>query len=262
MASLSIPAGFVEQRVGNTLWWVKAGWEGRLLAATFSQDHLSVRQAASRKPQAASVIRAGRGAVQRVELNPGETLIIRPYRRGGVVRHVIHDLYWDRPFRPLAELSCTEEARQRGVPTVEVLGARVEWRLGPLYRGLFVTREAAGFHNLWDWLQITPSGAVRRATLSAVAQAIAAMHHAGIAHADLNPTNILVCTESDQPQALLLDFDRARLFPGPVPSALQEANLRRLQRYCGKYDVLGARLSPSEFEQFRREHYAALALKQ
>jgi 3-deoxy-D-manno-octulosonic acid kinase len=151
-----------------------------------------------------------------------------------------------------------EEAQRRGVPTIKVLGARVEWILGPLYRGLLVTREATGFHNLWNWLHTTSTAAVRRATLSAVAQAIAIMHEAGIAHADLNPANILVCSESNPPQALIIDFDRARLLAGPVPSHLREANLSRFRRFFSKYDGLMERMSRADFEYFRQTYRATL----
>jgi 3-deoxy-D-manno-octulosonic acid kinase len=147
------------------------------------------------------------------------------------------------------------------VPTVEVLGARVEWTARVLYRGLLITRQAVGFHNLWDWLQTPSAVDLRRSILGAVAQTIATMHRAGIAHADLNPTNILVCSDYDPPQALLIDFDRARRFPGPVPAYLRESNLRRFRRFFNKNDILGEWLTPTEFEYFRQAYEVALPLK-
>ncbi len=268
MATVTLPAGFVEQRRGKTLWWLKAGWEDRLLAMIPPHVQEPVQQSAFCNPQSAIPnpqspirIRAGRGSVQRIETGSHGVIIVRPYRRGGFVRHFIHDLYWDRPLRPFVELCCTEEAWRRGVPTVEVLGARVEWTMGPLYRGLLVTREATGFHNLWSWLQTAPAADHRRAILRVVAQAVATMHQAGIAHADLNPTNILVYPNSDPPQALIIDFDRARLFSGPVPPHLRESNLRRFQRFFANYDVLAKWLPPAEFEHFLQESRTTLPLK-
>ena len=251
MATVALPAGFVEQRTGKTLWWLKAGWEDRLLEMIPPHVQEPVQQSPI-------LIRAGRGTVQRIEVGSQETIIVRPYRRGGFVRHFVHDLYWDRPLRPFAELCCTEEARRRGVPTVDVLGAQVEWTMRLLYRGLLVTREATGFDNLWDWLQTAPAADLRRATLSVVAQAIATMHQAGIAHADLNPTNILVYPDSDPPQALIIDFDRARLFSGPVPSHLRESNLRRFQRFFANCDALQEWLPPADFEHFQQVYHTAL----
>ena len=259
MATLPLPAGFVEQRTGNTLWWVKADWAPVLRDAVVRSSHdLTSPDVGRRTPDATTSLSGGRGTVQRIEVDSQGAIIVRPYRRGGFVRHFVHDLYWDRPLRPFAELCCIEEARRHGVPTVEVLGAQVEWTIGPLYRGLLVTREATGFHELWTWLQTRPAADLRRAILSAVAQAIATMHQAGIAHADLNPTNILVYPDRDPPQALIIDFDRARLFSGPLPLRLRESNLRRLQRFFANYDVLAEWLPPGEFEHFRQVYRTIL----
>lgn len=258
MFTLPPPAGFVEQHRGKILWWLKAGWES--LLPDLVPPNLS-KQSAIRNSQSAIFMRGGRGTIHRIELRTQGALIVRPYRRGGFVRHVTRDLYWDYPPRPFVELHCTEEARRRGVPTVEVLGARVERTSAGLYRGWLVTREATGFQDLWSWLQTEESVDLRQQTLSVVAQSIARMHNAGIAHADLNPTNILVCADSESPQALLLDFDRARLFSGPVPTTISESNFRRFRRFFGKYEVLEERMTPTEFEHFRQAYDVARALK-
>jgi len=254
MARLSPPAGFLEQRRGTVLWWLKVGWESLL-------PDLVPQALAAQSPHSSLVVPGGRGTIHRIELEAQGTLIVRPYRRGGFVRHFIRDVYWDHPPRPFSELCCTEEARERRVPTVEVLGAQVEWRLGVLYRGLLVTREAVDFHNLWNWLHTAPTADLRRATLSAVAHAIATMHQAGIAHADLNPTNILVSPDNDPSRALIIDFDRARLFSGPVPPCLREANLCRFRRFFSKYEVHQQWFSVAELEYFQQTYEAAIALK-
>jgi 3-deoxy-D-manno-octulosonic acid kinase len=191
-------------------------------------------------------LRWGRGHVWRVQTHTQGTVIVRHYCRGGFVRHFLNDLYWDRPPRPLMELVSTETARQRGVPTIEVLGARVRWTTGGLYRGLFVSREAEGFHNLWEWLQRRPTGPTRTATLTAVARTIKAMHDAGVAHADLNLTNILVQPSPTSPVILLLDFDRAQVLSGPVARSHRERALRRLQRSLRKLNPAGSLYSAAD----------------
>ncbi len=265
MTTLSPPAGFVEQRRGKILWWLKAGWESllpSLVPAYLSkQSAIANSQFSISNPQSAIAIKSGRGPIYRIRLEAQRILIVRPYRRGGFIRHLTRNLYWDYPPRPFVELSCTEEVQRRGVPTVEVLGARVEWALAGFYRGLLVTREATGFQDLWSWLQTNESVDLRRQLLTVVAQVIAHMHNAGIAHADLNPTNILVCTDSESPQTLLLDFDRARLFSDPVPPHIGESNLRRFQRFFDKYNVLEEWMTPAEFEHFRQAYEATGALK-
>ncbi len=249
MIACTVPAGFVEQRSPQRTWWVKAGWEEAIPA------HLGCSPAVISNPQPVTNLGGGRGGVQRVVLNERGTAIVRPYRRGGAVRHFVYDLYWHRPPRPLLELICTETARQRGVPTVEVLGAGVEWLTCGLYRGSFVTREAEGFVNLWEWLRSKPTSAGREAVITAVARAIASMHEAGIAHADLNLTNILVRIATDSPAVLLIDFDKARVFPNQLPSRQLERNLRRLQRSLNKLDPGGFLSSPLDLRIFCRAYH-------
>jgi 3-deoxy-D-manno-octulosonic acid kinase len=144
----------------------------------------------------------------------------------------------------------TETARQRGVSTVEVVGARVEWITGGLYRGTLITREAEGYQNLWEWLLTRPTGAKRERVMAAVARAIACMHDAGIAHADLNLTNVLVRADGDAPQVLLIDFDRARVFSDPLSQRWRERNLHRLRRSLDKLDSTGQFFSPTDVELF------------
>ena len=247
MARLPLPLGFVEQAHQQETWWLKAGYESLVPAA--------IRQLAEAQQQSTmdgdssriiTSLRWGRGSVWRVQTDTRETLIVRAYRRGGFVRHFLSDLYWDRPPRPLAEVVATETARQRGVPTIEVLGAYVHWMNNGLYRGLFISRDAEGFHNLWEWLQMRPTGPTRIATLTAVARAIATMHEAGIAHADLNLTNILVQPGSTSPQILLLDFDRAQVLSDPVPRPQRERTLCRLQRSFRKLNPDGTLYSADD----------------
>ena len=256
MTAWTVPAGFVEQRSHNQTWWVKAGWEG-----TVQEALAQVAQSAFRIPLRpgsstghAFYTGGGRGPVQQVELAERGTAIVRHYHRGGLVRHFVRDLYWDRPPRPLAELICTETARQRGAPTVAVLGAGVQWVTACLYRGMLITQEAEGFVTLWEWLRTRPAGTAREAVVVAVARAIAQLHEVGIVHADLNLTNILVRVAVDTPAVLLIDFDRARVFPGPLARHWRERNLRRLRRSLDKLDPAGQLFSPTDLEIFCRAY--------
>jgi hypothetical protein len=254
MTSVLIPPGFIEQRGPKRTWWIKASWEGLLqeilpqASNTTTLLPMEPSQSAIRNPQ--SAMQGGRGAVQRVPLEKQGAAIVRRYRRGGFIRHFVRDLYWDRPPRPFAELIYTETARQRGIPTVEVLAAGVEWVGVGLYRGMFITREAEGFINLWEWLRSQIAGAGRPTVIEAIARAIARLHRAGIAHADLNLTNILVRTGTNAAEVLLIDFDRARVFPGPLPHHRRERNLRRLRRSLDKLDPKGQLVSPEDRELF------------
>jgi len=76
------------------------------------------------------------------------------------------------------------------------------------------------------------------------------MHNAEIVHADLNLANILVQITTDSPAVLLIDFDRAHIFPGSLPPRRRERNLRRLHRSLNKLDPSGLLSSPTDLEIF------------
>ncbi|MBI3249252.1 MAG: hypothetical protein HYZ50_22355 [Deltaproteobacteria bacterium] len=197
----------------------------------------------------------GRGIVGRVPLEDGTHAIVRQYRRGGFVRHFVHDLYWGRPFRPLTELVCTETARRQGVPTIEALAAGVTKLGGGFYRGVFISREAVGYLNLWEWLQQRPGPPGREAVLTAVAQAIRQMHDAGIFHADLNLTNILVGPDATRSEARIIDFDRGYVYQKPLSQSLREKNLQRFHRSLHKLDPQRMFAIPADVEAFCRGYW-------
>ena len=224
--SLTPPSGFAEHETTACSWWLRDGQEAALLKA------LEVIKAGR-----ADCLQGGRGIIQRVPFDAQGPAIVRRYQRGGLVRHFVRDRYWDRPPRPLVELCTAVIARERGVPTVEVLGAGVEWRSFGLYRGTLITREAQGFLNWREWLQTNPPVEERQAVTEKILQTINTMHESGISHADLNLTNVLVRNDSDHYEVLIIDFDRARIFPAPLPSSQRKRNLARLRRSITKFDT-------------------------
>lgn len=247
MKSTLVPLGFVTVHSPGQVWWIKREWE------PFFSTELTPFRGAS---PTATVLRppGGRGDLYRLALEDGGYAIARCYHRGGLIRHFTHDLYWERPFRPLAELIATEIARQRGIPTVEVLAAGVEYVAFGLYRGWFISREAERFINLWEWLRSKPAGLVRQHSIEIVSQVVARLHSVGIYHADLNLTNILVMPQTPQPQVLIIDFDRARVFAGPLSSRQRKKNLRRLQRSLRKLDPQEQFFSSADLEIFREAY--------
>ena len=236
---LTPPSGFSEQKTDTHTWWLKDGLLAEILKAL---EHL--------EDGSAECQRGGRGTVQRVTLGDQGNAIIRSYKRGGFVRHFVHDLYWDHPPRPFVELICTETAHERGVPTVGVLGAGVERVAFGLYRGTLITREAEGFLNWLDWLKAEPPAEERQLVTEKIVQAITHMHAARIYHADLNLTNILVRLESGQPETLIIDFDRARIFTSALPPSRRKRNLARLLRSMKKLDPDGRFLPFAERNVF------------
>ena len=236
---LTSPNGFIEYKTKTRTWWLKDGQEDTLLNALEGI-----------KDGRADRLQGGRGTIHRVPFDRHSLAIVRRYQRGGFVRHFIRDLYWDRPPRPFAELRSTVTAHERGVPTVEVLGAGVEWTSFGLYRGTLITREAQGFLNWREWLHTRPPAEKRQLVTEKILQTINTMHATGLYHADLNLTNILVRTDSGRPEVLIIDFDRARLFLTALPSSYRKRTLARLRRSLAKLDAEGQLLPLVEQRAF------------
>jgi 3-deoxy-D-manno-octulosonic acid kinase len=205
-------------------------------------------------PAGAERLGTGRGAAYRIVLPGGLRAVVRLYRRGGLVARLVRETYLGLRPRPLRELAVTAEARRRGVAAAEVLAARVAGRL--VYRGALVTAEVPAAATLYEAFRAAPDAAARRALASAAGRAVAVLHHAGVFHADLNLTNILVRPGPSGPDVALLDFDRARLRGRPLASRARRRNLRRLRRSLAKLDPAGAFAGAEETRAFRAAYAA------
>jgi serine/threonine protein kinase len=193
----------------------------------------------------------GRSKLRSVAIAAGENALVREYRRGGMVRYLTPDLFFTWPPRPFVELCITEAARRRGVPTLEVLGACVERRRGPFYRGWLATRQLAGSEDLWAVLN---GGAFskeeKKELIASAALAIRKMHRQGILHADLNLKNILVRREQTGIQCYVIDLDKAKLYSQGLSVRQANQNLRRLLRSVSKLDPGRERLTLQDWELF------------
>ena len=138
----------------------------------------------------------GRGGLLRV----GD-MVLRPYRRGGFLRHFNHRTYHSH-LRFAAEHAVHRGLWDSGFPTVEPLG--YAWRpTGLGVEGVLITRftEAEAWPRRWD-LSAERSEAIR--------QAIGSLCEWGLWTPDLNATNVLFPPGGG---ALFLDWDRARFEP-------------------------------------------------
>ena len=134
----------------------------------------------------------GRGGVLRAGV-----VVLRPYRRGGLVRHLNERIYAS-PERFRREFQVHRALWAAGLPTVEPLGWACRRRLWG-WEGVYLTRWAEGvpWPRAWD-----RSGEV----LPALRLLLEALCAWGLRAPDLNATNIMV-----QPSGaiLALDWDRA-----------------------------------------------------
>jgi tRNA A-37 threonylcarbamoyl transferase component Bud32 len=171
-----------------------------------------------------------------------ENMVIRKYRRGGLLRFILPDAYWGghRPFR---ELCVTAEALQSGIPTVSVLAAVTEQVAGPIYRGYLISRELPSSRDLPDVLKslaMSPAQewfTKKRAILTQVAQAVSSMHDRGFYHGDLNLKNILLATHPED-TVYILDWDKS-WYKEKLSQAERSRNVLRFCRSMAKLKEKG-----------------------
>lgn len=153
----------------------------------------------------------GRGGVQRL----GE-VVLRPYRRGGLVRHLNERLYAS-PARFAQEFAVHRALWLAGFPTVEPLGygwKRRAWG----FEGCFLTR----FTDCEPWPRAWTPAAVP--PLLDLVRALCAW---GLHAPDLNATNVMIAPDG---QVLLLDWDRTAWKEGDLFPRYRARLLRSLAK--------------------------------
>lgn len=214
---MALPAGWVRCPVPAGALCVPA----RLAAAA---------QAEWFDPQRPGAIAVGEGGRQAAWFVQGDhgAAVLRHYRRGGLRARLGRNAYFwlgESRVRAWAEVRVLTHLRAAGLQAPEPLAAAY-WRTGLFYRNAILIARIPGARAL--------AGLLDQADPDTVAQAILAMHDAGVWHADLNAYNILF---DRQGQVWLIDFDRAR--QGVVSPGQRRKNLLRLRRSLVK--VAGAR---------------------
>ncbi len=192
----------------------------------------------------------GRAPHPVVALPDGEAAVVRTFRRGGAMRHLNGGRYF-LGHRAFAEMRAAEAARRGGVRTPLPLAATERGaRLG--YTAHFATLWVPDARDLAARLA-DPGDRMR--LLAEAGRQVGRMHLAGVAHPDLNLRNLLV----RHADVHLLDFDRARVYPGPVPGCQRERDLLRLARSARK---LQAPVGPEGWAAFREGYGAGWPLRE
>jgi tRNA A-37 threonylcarbamoyl transferase component Bud32 len=248
----AVPLGFKK---------VADGRGGLMVVREDMAAHLTIEECTKPSAIAATpVALEGRGKLRSVSLGGGDTALIRPYRHGGLLRHLTRRVYVTWPPRPFRELAITEEVRRRGIPTVEVYAACVKRIWGPFYHGWLVTRKLPEGEDLWTAIQgdfAREAGTEK--LLKAVATSLRGLHREGVYHPDLNLKNILVRRESNEVRGYIIDLDRATLFLGEVPRTMVQRNLDRFLRSACKLDPKREFFSEQDWKTFvnsYRDHNA------
>ncbi len=233
----TLPPDFVIRRIGRATLVIRRAWEEELLSSGILADQPG-SSAMGETP-----ISGGRGSASVVTLRAVGKVVVRRYRRGGLIGKILVDRYLSsvRPFRELTVLAL---AGAHGVPIPEVIGAS-STRAGLLWhRGRIATRLVPDSLTLPLFISEKRDES-RRVTdvLKKAGTAIRKMHDAGIDHADLNMNNILVDLRGN---VFIIDFDKAAVRqslgqPGRI------RNLKRLLRSLRKLREAGSPLEDADF---------------
>ena len=193
------------------------------------------------------LIRAGSGGGGRVPTAvvslPGrsERLHLRRFHHGGV----LGDLRGDRLLglgRPLSELRVSARLRAAGVPVARPLLVAGRRRAGPVWRAVVGTLHQEATRDGGAFLAALPDAARLLRAARATGATVRRLHEAGGRHRDLHVGNILLRERGGDTDALLVDFDRARVGEPPGPRA-RMAEIMRLYRSLlkrGLLETLGA----------------------
>lgn len=183
----------------------------------------------------------GRGTTHYVRTGK-QALVLRHYRRGGLVARVLNDRYlWrgeDRT-RPFVEWELTHRLHRAGLPVPVPVAARYV-RQGRGYRGDIITARLACTGSLTEALQ---AGSLPLLTWVSIGRCIRRFHDLGVCHADLNAHNVLLGEQT----VYLVDFDRCRL---RAEGLWRDGNLVRLRRSLEKisYGLPAERFTDADWQ--------------
>ncbi|MGM0564598.1 MAG: 3-deoxy-D-manno-octulosonic acid kinase [Pseudomonadota bacterium] len=168
----------------------------------------------------------------------GLQLVLRHYRRGGLVGRVNPDLYLNRGIersRPWREWHLLCQLVEWGLPVPRPAAVRLI--ATPLfYRADMLTHRIVGAESLAERLTQSPLPEARWSDLGAL---VARFHRHGVYHDDLNAMNLLLTGDEDY----LIDFDKgclrdpARRGRGEQGQGWSGDNLARLRRSLDKLQV-------------------------
>ena len=178
-------------------------------------------------------------------------VVVKQYRRGGMVRHFNKNLYWHghhSQSRAWLEFKLLIKMTAMGLPVPTPVAARAKRTFLHLYESTIITQEIEQSKTLADCLKLHSDQPVDHTLWQNTGETIKRFHTANIYHADLNASNILI---GGNDQVYLIDFDKGQLLPDNRTNWKRD-NLHRLQRSLLKYQR-----NNDQF-QYSTEHWNSL----
>ena len=178
-------------------------------------------------------------------------VVVKQYRRGGMVRHFNKNLYWHghhSQSRAWLEFKLLAKMTAMGLPVPTPVAARAKRTFLHLYESTIITQEIEQSKTLADCLKLHSDQPVDHTLWQNTGETIKRFHTANIYHADLNASNILI---GGNDQVYLIDFDKGQLLPDNRTNWKRD-NLHRLQRSLLKYQR-----NNDQF-QYSTEHWNSL----
>jgi 3-deoxy-D-manno-octulosonic acid kinase len=148
----------------------------------------------------------GRGSIQFIDAED-RRWVLRRYLRGGMAARVARDRYlWigEERTRSFREIRLLAALHERGLPVPVPIAARYE-RHHLTYGAELITERLPGARPLSEMLA---AGRMDDARWAAIGRCLRHFHDAGVQHADLNASNIML---GEHREVWVLDFDRGRL---------------------------------------------------
>jgi 3-deoxy-D-manno-octulosonic acid kinase len=185
----------------------------------------------------------GRTAATAAQLDGIGPVIIKHYRRGGLLRYFIKDRYLNfGKTRSQREFELLDIVGALGINIPQPIAYAHRGRL--LYRAWLVTRE---IHQPLSLARLSLQDEKKASTtMASVIEQISLLIQNDILHVDLHPGNVVVDVRE---QVYLLDFDKGRVYHGSRQN-LKDRYLARWQRAVNKHglpemltDILQAGLS-------------------
>ena len=170
---------------------------------------------------------------------PEPGLMVRQYVHGGLLGPLFGAWFFGTG-RMESEMAVHLHALRHDVPTCRPVALRTERASRLLHTGFYVTEAIPDSANLLELCAEVDREERRRSPIwkrrlaERIADAVAAMHDAGIEHADLNLKNLLVKRTGEHPDVYIIDFDRAELRE-EVSLRKRLKNLVRLDRSIVKW---------------------------